>query len=106
MCMCVFFGFNLVEVDFVARERMKFCCKKENVGREKPCCPPQFSWFQLIQVYLKMGGENLLEEKGQNFVVILKSIMSFEPLGSHRSLMIKGTCLYTQQTLNFTMVLV
>ncbi len=60
--------------------------------------------FSLIQAYLKMGGENLLEEKAQNFVVILKSIMSYEPLGSPRSLMIKGTGLCPQRTLNFTMV--
>jgi hypothetical protein len=33
--------------------------------------------FNLIQAYVKVRGENLLEEKGQNFVVILKSIMSY-----------------------------
>ncbi len=67
MCMCAFFGFNLVEVDFVARERMKFCCKKENVGREKPCCPPQFSWFQFNSSLFENGRRKFVGGKSTKF---------------------------------------
>jgi hypothetical protein len=94
--MCVFFGFNLVEVDFVARKKMLE--EKSHVFLLNSL------GFNFIQAYLKVGGENLLEEKGQNLVVILKSIMSYQPVGSPRSLMIQGTGVCAPQTLNFAMV--
>jgi hypothetical protein len=93
--MCVFFGFSLVEVDFLARERMNFVAKKKMMEEKSHAFLLNSLGFNLIQAYLKVRGENLLEEKGQNFVVILKSIVSYQPLGSPRSLMIQGTGLDT-----------